>query len=597
MAEEVKAKSVRRYRPPSFQKAPALLGLPQSGNREAEMGRELSPRAVAGVDLERGRACYERRKWAEAYRSLVLADQAVPLSGEDLELLAMSAYLIARDDDYLGALERAFHARLGTGERARAARCAFWLGLRLLFRGEPGRATGWLGRARRLVEREARACVEEGYLLLPVAERHLDAGDCDAAYGAAADAAAIGSRFEELDLVAIARHLQGRALLQRGDVVDGLALLDEAMLAVTADELSPLVTGLIYCSVIDGCQQVHAAGRAREWTAALARWCAEQPEMVSFTGKCLVHRAEIMQLHGAWPDALEEARRGCERHSKGIDRQPPGASFYQLAEMHRLLGDFAAAEDAYRSASRWGRDPQPGLALLRAAQGRLKSAVGAIGRAVGATTDPLRLARLLPAYVEIMLEAGEVGLARLGCRQLEEMTPRFDAGLLAAIAAHARGSVELAEGDARAALGSLTEALRGWEEVEAPYLAARTRLLAGLACRALADEEGASLEWDAAGAVFRQLGAAPDLARLQRLASGGKAGDRGGLTPRELQVLRLIATGRTSKVIAAELFLSERTVDRHVGNIFTKLDVPSRAAATAYAYEHDLIRAVRRSTG
>lgn len=543
---------------------------------------------VAG-ELERGRKSYKRHAWADAYQALSLADKVVPLAVEDLELLAMSAYMIARDDDYLRALDRAYHAYLGAGESVRAVRCAFWLGLRLLFRGETGHATGWLARAKRLIECEDRDCVEAGYLLLPVVQQHIGAGDWEAAYAAAGNAAEIGERFGEADLIACARHLQGLVLMQEGQVEQGLGLLDETMLAVVAGELSPLVTGLIYCSVIDGCQQVYAVGRAREWTAALARWCEEQPEMVSFTGKCLVHRAEIMQLHGAWPEALVEARRSCERFEKGIDPQRPASAFYQLGEIHRLQGEFTAAEEAYRSASRWGWEPQPGLALLRMAQGRVEIAAGAIRRVVSATTDPLQLVRLLPAHIEIMLDAGEIEDARAACQELEEIAGRFDTGFLGAIAAHARGAVELAEGDARAALGPLRRALQGWEQVEAPYMAARARLLVGLAYRALADTEGASLELDAARAMFEKLGAAPDLARLESLTRDAPYGHPHRLTPRELQMLRLIATGKTNKVIAAELFLSQRTVDRHVSNIFTKLNLPSRAAATAYAYQHKLI--------
>jgi DNA-binding CsgD family transcriptional regulator len=539
--------------------------------------------------LERGRKSYKQRAWADAYQAFSLADKMVPLAVEDLELLAMSAYLTARDDDYLSALERAYNAYLNAGESVRAVRCAFWLGLRLLFRGETGRATGWFARARRLVECEEDDCVEEGFLLLLVVDEHLDAGNCEAASATAADAAAIGSRFGEPDLIAIARHLQGRALIQQGQMAKGLALLDEAMLAVTAGELSPLVTGLIYCSVIDGCQRIYAIGRAREWTAALARWCEEQPQLVSFTGKCLVHRAEILQLHGAWSAAILEARRGCERFEKGIDPQHPASAFYQLGEMHRLQGEFVAAEEAYRSASRWGWEPQPGLALLRMVQGRVEIAAGAIRRVVSATTDPTQLARLLPAYVEIMLEAGEIVDALKACQELQEIVERFDTGFLGAIAAHARGAVELAEGDAHAAMGSLRRALEVWQQVDAPYMVARTRLLMGLACRALADEEGADLELSAARAVFQQLGAVPDLARLESLTKDPLSAHPTGLTPRELQVLRLIATGKSNKGIAAELFLSVRTVDRHVSNIFTKLNLPSRATATAYAYEHKLI--------
>jgi DNA-binding CsgD family transcriptional regulator len=360
------------------------------------------------------------------------------------------------------------------------------------------------------------------------------------------------------------------------------------MVAVTAGELSSLVTGLMYCSVIQACQEVYAFGRAREWTAALAQWCDEQPEMVAFTGVCRVHRAEIMQLRGAWQDAIEEAQRPRER-AQGVSLQTVAAALYQQAEVHRLRGEFDSAEEAYRSASHCGLQPQPGLALLRLAQGRTGAAVAAIRRAVSATADRLQRTKLLPAYVETALAAGDVEDARIACHELEEIAASFDPGALGALAAHARGAVELAEGHASAALGSLRQAWQVWQQVEAPYAAARVRVLIGLACRSLGDDEGGGLELDAARAVFEQLGAAPDLARIESLIRSGPSDRPHGLTPRELQVLRLVAAGKTNKAIAAELFLSEKTVDRHVSNILTKLDVPSRAAATAHAYQHELI--------
>ncbi len=440
-----------------------------------------------------------------------------------------------------------------------------------------------------MIEREKVDCVERGYLLLPTVEQLLGADDFDIAYATAADAVEIGDRFGEEDLVSCARHQQGRALMGQGRVEEGLALLDEAMIPVAAGELSPLMTGLIYCSVIDACQQVYALARAWEWTSALTQWCEAQPQMVAFTGTCLVHRAEIMQLHGAWRDAIEEARRACERSSQGIEQQPPPAAFYQQAEVHRLRGDFTAADEAYRDASQRGYEPQPGLALLRLAQGRTGAAAAAIRRVVSATTDQLQRTRLLPAYVQIMLSVGNIEDARGACRELASIAEGFDTGVLGAMAAHARGAIELAEGNAQAALGPLRHAFEAWQKVEAPYEAARVRVLVGMACRVFGDDEGAGLEMDAARAVFEQLGAAPDLARIDSLTKGGPSDRPHGLTPREMQVLRLVATGKTNKAIAAELFLSEKTVDRHVSNIFNKLNVPSRAAATAYAYQHNLI--------
>jgi DNA-binding CsgD family transcriptional regulator len=359
------------------------------------------------------------------------------------------------------------------------------------------------------------------------------------------------------------------------------------MLAVIAGELSPIITGLIYCSVIEACQHVYALGRAREWTAALSQWCEQQPDVVAFTGTCLVRRAEILQLHGAWPDAMTEACRACER-SERANRTPPGPAFYQRAEIHRLRGEFAAAEEAYRTASRLGCDPQPGLALLRMAQGRTAGACAAIRRVVSATAEPLHRARLLPAYIEIMLAEDDVQDAHTACSELEKLAATFDTDALRALAAQSRGAVALARGEAGAALGPLRRAFETWQRVEAPYAVACVRTLIGLACRSLGDEETGGLELAAARSGFELLGAAPDLARLDAVQAGVTPPRPPRLTKRQLQVLRLIAAGKTNKTIAVELSLSERTIDRHVSNILTKLAVPSRAAATAYAYQHQL---------
>jgi DNA-binding CsgD family transcriptional regulator len=541
----------------------------------------------APSELARGRDSFARRAWSDAHQSLRLADRDAPLGAGDLERLAVSAFLVGCDDEFLLALERAHHAWLLGGEGVRAARGAFWLGLVLLLRGETGRAGGWLGRAHRLIERID--CVERGYLLLPAAEQHLDAGRVEAANAAASEAASIGERFEEPDLVACARHVQGRALLEQRRVEEGLALLDEAMIAVAAGELTPIMTGLIYCSVIDACQRAYALDRAREWTNALSRWCEEQPDLVAFTGTCRVHRAEILQWSGAWPEAIAEALRACARFARGLDPRPPAGALYRQGEVHRLRGDFAAAEAAYRGASQAGLEPQPGLALLRLTEGRIDVALAAMRRVMVATPEPLERTRLLPAHIEILLEAGEVEEAAGACLELEQIADGFGTEVLAALAAQARGAVELAAGDIRAALGPLRRAWGVWRQIEAPYLEARVRVLAGRACRALGDDEGAGLELEAARGLFERLGATPDLAHVDALLARPPAPPTHRLTARELQVLRLVAAGRTNRAIGAELHLSERTIDRHVSNILTKLDVPSRAAATAYAYEHQLL--------
>jgi DNA-binding CsgD family transcriptional regulator len=538
--------------------------------------------------LERGRRSYAARAWGDAYESLSRADQAVPLGAEDLELLATSAYMLGRDDEWMSVLERAHHVYVGAGEARRAASCAGWIGTNLALRGEVGRATGWFARAQRLLESYGRDCPERGWMLLPVMFQHEAGGDFAAAAATAAAAAEIGQRFGDADLFALAVSSQGYMLNKQGQVKEGLGLLDEAMVAVTTGELSPIPAGLVYCGVILACQEVYELGRAREWTAALTRWCADQSDLVAFTGRCLVHRAEIMQLDGAWPDALEEARRATRRFAETMN-PAAGLAFYRQGELLRLQGELEAAEEAYREASRRGWEPQPGLAQLRLAQGRADVAAAAIRRAAGEVSQPLKRAGLLAASVEIMLAIGDLEQARGACRELGEIAENYESRMLTAMVEQAGGAVDLAGGDAQSALVSLRRAWQLWHDLEAPYEAARVRLLVGQACRLLGDDDTAAMELAAARSVFTDLGAAPDLAHLDSLTRSAASVDTHGLTSRELQVLRLVSDGKTNKAIAAELFLSERTVHRHVSNIFTKLGVSSRAAATAYAYEHKLV--------
>ncbi|HJR94112.1 MAG TPA: LuxR C-terminal-related transcriptional regulator, partial [Gaiellaceae bacterium] len=427
-----------------------------------------------------------------------------------------------------------------------------------------------------------------GYLLMPLVFRHEAAGEFEAAAAVAGEAAALAERFGEADGFAVASHAQGYMLVKAGRVPEGLAVLDQSMLAAIRGNLSPMATGIVYCGVILACQEVYEARRAREWTAALTKWCKGQPDLVAFTGRCLVHRAEILQLGGSWPDALEEARRARQRFIEAGNVGRVGLAFYREAELQRLLGAFDAAEQAYREASGHGWDPQPGLAQLRLAQGGVDAATASIQRVLAETTEPLKRAGLLPACVEIMLAAGDVDAAAVACLELEELAKRFESAMLGAMVAHARGAVELARGDSTAALGSLRRALAIWQELEAPYEVARTRELIGLACRALGDEEAATLELAAAGNAFEELTAAPDAARVSAsLAPSGRS--RHGLSARELEVLRLVAAGRSNREIATALVISEHTVARHLQNIFAKLDVSSRTAAASFAFEHELV--------
>ena len=537
-----------------------------------------------GTDLERGRDAFARRAWREAHDCLAQADAAGSLAADELELLATTAFMLGRDDEGIDLLERGHRAHLEVGGTLRAVHCAIWVGLNLATRGEIGPAGGWLARAQRLLEKEPGEHAERGYLLLPLVFRHEAAGDFATAASIAAEAAEIGERLGDRDLFALATHGQGYMRIKDGYVREGIALLDEAMVAVTAEELSPVVTGIVYCGVILACQEVYEVRRAREWTIALERWWTSQPEMIAFTGRCLVHRAEILQLHGSWLDALEEVRRAGERFEATRNRAA-GLSHYRRGELLRLQGEFASAEAAYRDASNAGWEPQPGLAQLRLAQGRLDAAVSSIRRAETEIAEPLKRAGLLPAYVEIMLAAGETDDARAACLELAEIGSRYESVMLGAMVGHARGSVELADGDARAALVALREALRIWQELEAPYEVARTRELLGRACRALGDDDAAALELEAARSIFAELGATADLARLDAAGTGGVH----GLSARELEVLRLVATGKTNREIASALVLSEHTVARHLQNIYAKLNLSSRTAATAYAFEHGLV--------
>ncbi len=545
--------------------------------------------------LDRARRAFAERAWQDAYDDFDAADRAASLEPTDLERCATAAYLTGHDSESTDAWSRAHEGWRECGNEQRAVRCAFWLGFALLQRGDMAQGSGWLGRAGRMVQEHQLDTVERGYLLVPTGLMAMGVGEPETALERFAEAESLARRFGDQDLDALGKLGQGQALLCMGRMPEGLRLFDEAMVAVTAGETSPVISGLVYCAVIDTCQRVFDLRRAREWTAALDRWCEKQPGLVPYRGQCLVHRAQVLQVRGEWAAAVVEVEQARQRLS-----DPPhpavGMAHYQLGELHRLRGDTQLAEGAYRQAHAAGREPQPGLALLRLAEGRADSAATAVESALDAASDQMSRVQLLPAYAEIMLAGGRMADARAAADELDTLAAGEDATMLGAIANQTRANLLLAGGDAKAALGPLRNALEAWQELDAPYEVAQVRVLLASACQRLDDRERAELECDLARDTFVQLGAAPALAQLDRLlavesrlASEPLGPPGRAVTERELQVLRLVAAGHTNRAIASEMAISEKTVERHLGNIFTKLGVSNRTAATAHAYDHGLL--------
>lgn len=526
--------------------------------------------------------------WQDTYERLRELDKASPLEPAKLIELSTAAYLAGHDRESLAVLIRAHQGFAQVRDLRQAGGTAARIASMMMSTGDAAQAAGWMARAARLLDESAEQGAERGYLLLTAARQSLVSGNVAEAETQFADAARIGERFADADLTNLARQGRGRTLLELGDVEGGVALLDEVMVAVTSGEVSTVFAGVIYCSVISACSDLFDVGRAREWTEALTRWCDAQPGMVPFRGECLVHRAEIISLQGVWPDALHEALLACERLSEPPGQPAFGAALYQVAELHRLRGELEKAEASYRKAADAGRPPYPGLALLRLAQDRRDDAAAAICRVLQEARHRRTRSRVLGAAVEILLACHDIEAARRSADELDELARTLKTPFLRATAAQARGAVLLAEGDPTAALPVCRTAWTLWRDLDVPYEAARAQVLIAGACRALGDKDSAEIELSAACRTFRELGAQPDLARLQESASAPR--DTGGLTSRELEILRLVATGRTNRAIADNLDLSEKTVARHISNIFNKLDVPSRAAATAYAFEHNLIQ-------
>lgn len=540
--------------------------------------------------VERARVAFGRSAWGEARTLWAEADRDQALGPDDLSGWATATYLVGQDSEADDLWALAHEECLARGDAPHAARCAFWLGLGLFLRGETARGGAWIGRAHGVLEGVSERTVEHGYLLVPAGLQALGGGDVAAAYALFSQAGELANRFADRDLLALARLGQGHAMVTDGQTSRGLALLDEAMLAVTAGEVGAVVAGMVFCQVIETCHDAFDVRRAQEWTEAMTRWCAARPDLVPYRGQCSIYRAEVLRVHGEWTQALDEALHACERLGAPPAHPAIGFAHYEVGELRRVRGEFEAAERAYRDASRNGHSPQPGLGLLDLSRGRVETARAALLHALEEAAQPLARARLLGAVVEAELAQENLASGRASAEELKQIAVENDAPALRGAAGYAEGAVQLAEGQDLAAALNLRQTVQLWREVDAPYEAARTQVLLAQSCRRLGDVGTAELELDAACATFARLGASSELSAALALADAGhRPGASDGLSRRELEVLRLVAAGQTNREIAGELTLSEHTVRRHLQNIFAKLDVSSRAAATAYAYQHHLV--------
>lgn len=535
--------------------------------------------------LSSARASYSRRDWPEAYRGLETARRHATLSADDLHALADAAWWLGLIKETLTISEDCHRRFIEEGRPLRAAMSALDVGFSWFLRGEVAIGSGWLNRARRMLEDEPE-CAERGFLIWLDATAALDDGDLESALVGARQIQELGHRFTTPALGCLGLVTEGMIAIRRGQVDKGFALLDEAMLPVLAGHVAPEWAGNIYCQLMAVCHDLADVRRARQWTAATERWCDSFASAVMFVGVCRIHRIQLMQLHGDWMRAEREASIACVELAE-MNVMVVAEAHYQLAELRMLRDDLAGAEESYRRAGALGRDPQPGLALLCLAQGKPAEAAAGVRSALSESTNgPFRRARLLVAHIEIALKAGDVNAAGRACDELEDIASTYGTAGFRAWACHARGAVLLAQGHPAESLPVLREAFGRYSDMQAPYEAAGVRVVMAEAYESLGDTGAAELERDAAAATCAQLGAALQIRRLSERRA--RPGLPGGLSVREVEVLTHVADGATNKEVAAALFISQKTVARHLANIFGKLGVTSRTAAAKWAHEQRL---------
>jgi DNA-binding NarL/FixJ family response regulator len=538
--------------------------------------------------IEAGQEAFRGRDWVASREAFIAAREKGDLRARDFDALAESSWWLGEIDESLAAYEAAHRLHLKEGEPGRASMSAMFLAVHSTTRGDVSIGSGWMNRVHRLLSDQPEGA-EHGYPSYLQIFSDMARGDLEGAASLARGMQEIGRRFRDPNLIALGVLGEGRALIKGGTVGEGMRLLDEAMLAALSEELHPMWTGAIYCHLMDVCRELSDLRRAGEWTRAASRWCETLPKAALYRGICRVHRAQVLQAQGEWEEAEQEAILACD-DARSMHVVTVAEGQYELGEVRRLRGDLEGAEDAYKRAHELGRHPQPGLALLRLAQGRVDAGAASIRAALaGETFDRLARARLCAAQVEIALAAGDTETARLASQELEATAKVFGSSGLHAASEQASGAVLLADNKASESLRALRAAYRLWQELDAPYNGARSRLLLAVAFRALGDDDAAALELSAAHRVFERLGATLDARRVAELRNHSSLPD--GLTEREAQVLRLVATGKSNRGIATDLVLSQKTVERHLSNIFSKLGISSRTEATAYAFEHGLGRA------
>ncbi len=535
-------------------------------------------------DLERGRDALARYAWQEAFDALAAAQTDDPPDAEALDGLAEATWWLGRADESRATRERAYAAFEGAGDRRRAARCAAWLHDRYQTAGKIAVANGWAERARRLLD-GLPECAEHGLVKMMEVEAAHERGDLTSAAELATEVVDAGRRLPDADVEASGLQALGHIRVAQGRVAEGFVAFDEAMLLAIEGKLGQFTTGSVYCSAISACNEAGDLRRAAEWAEVGVTWSDLHP-LTGYPGLCRVHRAGVLDHRGAWAEAEQEARRAYDA-LLGMSAPAAAMAYLEVGEIRRRLGDLDGAEAAFRRVEELGSRPQPGLALVRLAQGKVDIAATAIARALAEETHnrPAR-AKMLPAQIQIALAAGDIAIATAAVDELVALAHEYGTSGLRATAAVAQGRLELAAG-AESAGQTLRRALQEWLALDVPYEVASTRLLMGLACRAAGDEEGARSSFEAAAAIFGALGAALDARRIDELRAS-RSVLPAGLSAREAEVLRLVASGHANKTIAAELGLSPKTVDRHLSNIFTKTGVASRTAAAAFAFQHGM---------